>query len=334
MLNMKYAPAILTIVQEGSITAASKKLFVSQPALSQTIRQVEEELGAPIFTRDTRHIELTYVGKLYIESVRQIQMIDQNLHARVSDSKNEVIGTFRLGISVQRGLQLLPLVIPDFIKLYPHVRIQLREEGSGVLERWVLEGRCDLGLVTTASKRDQLTYSLIENEQLMLVASKSTALAHRFPDGTPLDIGEAQHESFVSMCEGHSVRIIQDKLFEKYGLSPKILLETHNMEAAKRIAARANAVFLVPSAYVSDSIADRELMHIYPIRNNEFAHHFYVCYRKGKHLPCYELDFVRLVSKALGADSPLKNADDPEEREPAPLRSDGGGDQDLGNGRH
>ena len=64
MINLKYAPAILTIVQEGSITAASKKLFVSQPALSQTIRQVEEELGAPIFTRNTRHIELTHVGTL------------------------------------------------------------------------------------------------------------------------------------------------------------------------------------------------------------------------------------------------------------------------------
>ena len=124
MINLKYAPAILTIVQEGSITAASKKLFVSQPALSQTIRQVEEELGAPIFTRDTRHIELTHVGKLYIESVRQIQMIDQSLHARVSDSKDEVVGTFRLGISVQRGLQLLPLVIPEFIARYPLVRIQ------------------------------------------------------------------------------------------------------------------------------------------------------------------------------------------------------------------
>ena len=310
MLNMKYAPAILTIVQEGSITAASKKLFVSQPALSQTIRQVEEELGAPIFTRDTRHIELTNVGKLYIESVRQIQMIDQNLHARVSDSKDEVVGTFRLGISVQRGLQLLPLVIPDFIALYPQVRIQLREEGSGMLERRVLEGQCDLGFVTTASKRDQLTYALIENEQLMLVAATTTELARRFPDGTPIDIAEAQHESFVSMMEGHSVRAIQDKLFEKYGLSPQILLETHNMEAAKRIAARANAVFLVPSAYVSDTIEDRELMHIYPITNAEFAHHFYVCYRKGKHLPRYELDFVRLVCSVLGTESPLNGQDE------------------------
>ena len=310
MINLKYAPAILTIVQEGSITAASKKLFVSQPALSQTIRQVEEELGAPIFTRDTRHVELTHVGKLYIESVRQIQMIDQSLHARVSDSKDEVVGTFRLGISVQRGLQLLPLVIPEFIARYPLVRIQLREEGSGMLERRALEGQCDLGFVTTASKRDQLTYALIENEQLMLVAATTTELARRFPDGTPIDIAEAQHENFVSMTEGHSVRAIQDKLFEKYGLSPQILLETHNMEAAKRIAARANAVFLVPSAYVSDTIEDRELMHIYPITNAEFAHHFYVCYRKGKHLPRYELDFVRLVCSVLGTESPLNGQDE------------------------
>lgn len=310
MINLKYAPAILTIVQEGSITAASKKLFVSQPALSQTIRQVEEELGAPIFTRDTRHIELTHVGKLYIESVRQIQMIDQNLHARVSDSKDEVVGTFRLGISLQRGLQLLPLVIPEFIARYPLVRIQLREEGSGMLERRVLEGQCDLGFVTTASKRDQLTYALIENEQLMLVAATTTELARRFPDGTPIDIAEAQHENFVSMTEGHSVRAIQDKLFEKYGLSPQILLETHNMEAAKRIAARANAVFLVPSAYVSDTIEDREMMHIFPITNAEFAHHFYVCYRKGKHLPRYELDFVRLVCSVLGTESPLNGQDE------------------------
>ena len=305
MLNLKYAPAIMAIVQEGSITAASKKLFVSQPALSQTIRQVEEELGAPIFTRDTRHIELTYVGKLYIESVRQIQMIDQNLHARVSESKDEVFGTFRLGISVQRGLQLLPMVIPDFISMYPHVKIQLREEGSGMLERRVLEGQCDLALVTTASKRDQLNYALIENEQLMLVAAKTTRLSERFPDGMPINVEEAKNEKFVSMSEGHSVRTIQDKLFEKYGLSPQILLETHNMEAAKRIAARADAVFLVPSAYVSDTMVDRDRMNIYPILNKEFAHHFYVCYRKGRHLTRYETDLVGLVCKALGTSYPM-----------------------------
>jgi Transcriptional regulator len=305
MINMKYAPAIMTIVQEGSITAASKKLFVSQPALSQTIKQVEEELGAPIFTRDTRHIELTHVGKLYIESVRQIQMIDQNLHARVIDAKDEVFGTFRLGISVQRGLQLLPMVIPVFLARYPHVKLQLREEGSGMLERRVSEGQCDLAFVTTASKRDHLTYRLIENEQLMLVAADTTDLARRFPDGSSLSIEEAKNERFVSMSEGHSVRAIQDQLFEKYGLSPQILLETHNMEAAKRIAARSNAVFLVPSAYVSDTIPDRDRMHVYPIVNEEFAHHFYVCYRKGMHLTRYEKDFVEIVCRTLQAPFPL-----------------------------
>lgn len=304
MINLKYAPAIMTIVQEGSITAASKKLFVSQPALSQTIRQVEEELGAPIFSRDTHHIELTYAGKLYIESFRQIQLIDQNLHARVSDSKDEVFGTFRLGISVQRGLQLLPLVIPEFIAMYPNVKIHLLEEGSGMLERRVSEGQCDVALVTTASKRGRLSYELIENEQLMLVAAGTTELARRFPDGTPLSVEAAKDERFISMSEGHSVRTIQNKLFEKYGIAPRILLETHNMEAAKRIAARSNAVFLVPSAYVSDAMPDRDRMHIYPIANQEFQHHFYVCYQSGKHLTRYEKDLVEIVCRKLGAPSP------------------------------
>jgi len=173
----------------------------------------------------------------------------------------------------------------------------------------VLEGECDLALVTTASKRDQLTYSLIENERLMLVAAKTTALAQKYPDGTPLDIAEAKNEKFISMTEGHSVRSIQDKLFEKYGLSPRVLLETHNMEAAKRIAARSDAVFLVPGVYVSDSIPDRERMHIYPILNQEFEHHFYVCCRKGRHLTRYEKDFVGLVCRALKAPSPFENAE-------------------------
>jgi hypothetical protein len=52
-------------------------------------------------------------------------------------------------------------------------------------------------------------------------------------------------------------------------------------------------------------MADREKMHVYPIDNNEFQHHFYVCFRRGKHLTRYEKDMVELVCRSLGADSPL-----------------------------
>ncbi|MBQ9299682.1 MAG: LysR family transcriptional regulator [Clostridia bacterium] len=300
MINLKHIPAIMAIVREGSVTAASKKLYVSQPALSQTIRQVENDLGAPIFNRDLRHIELTPAGELYMEAAQKIQMIDHNLRAQIADSKDRIYGRFSLGISNQRGLQLLPQVIPEFIRMYPYVKINLAEEGSGRLERMVTEGQCDIAFVTTTSKRNRLHYVLIENERLVLVAARTTNLAKRFADGTVLDIEQAQNEAFVSMSQGHSVRIIQDRLFQENGIQPHILLETHNMEAAKSITARSNAVFLVPNVYVRDSMADRARVHIYPISNTDYERHFYFCYRQGMYLTRYEKDLVRIVCDKLG----------------------------------
>jgi len=299
MVNLKHAPAIMAIVREGSLTAASKKLYVSQPALSQTIKQVESDLGAPIFRRDMHHIELTHAGELYVEAVQEMLTIDRNLHARVEDSKDEVFGEFTLGISTQRGLQLLPQVLPEFMRLYPHVKIKLREEGSGRLERMTMEGICDIAFVTTISKNNRMNYVLIENEQLVLIAAKSTALAQRFPDGATLDITQARDESFISMMEGHSVRTLQDDLFNRYGMQPQILLETNNMEAAKSIAARSGAVFLVPSVYVPDTMADRPRVNIYHVSNADYERHFYLCYRQGMYLTNYQKDLVRIVCAKL-----------------------------------
>ena len=108
--------------------------------------------------------------------------IDRNLHAEIAETKKEVHGRMRVGISSQRGIQLLPLIIPEFIKRYPYVKIELLEYGSDTLERLTAEGQCDLGLITTAVKPNRLNYVLIENEQVVLMAARSTELAHRFED--------------------------------------------------------------------------------------------------------------------------------------------------------
>ena len=65
-MNLKHASYVLAVLREGSITAAAKKLYVSQPSLSQTIKQVEQNLGAPIFDRATEPLALTYAGELYV----------------------------------------------------------------------------------------------------------------------------------------------------------------------------------------------------------------------------------------------------------------------------
>lgn len=299
MINLKHLSAILTIIQEGSITAASKKLFVSQPALSQLVKTVEGELGAPLFERDNNRLILTHAGKLYLNAAQAIQAIDNNLHLQVAESKNDICGELHMGISNQRGLQLLPYVIPRFAGMYPFISIKLIEKGSDVLERMVREGQCDIAFVTTTKKNNHLHYILIESEKIVLIANKNTEIAHRFEDGATIDIAEARDEVFISMNNDHSIRVIQNRLFESHGLNPHILLETTNMEAAKAIVAHSNTVFLLPKVYISGESPLRSSISVFNIQNSEYERHFYFCHNRDIYLARYQKDFVNLVCDCL-----------------------------------
>ena len=124
-MNEKHMQYVLTVLKEGSFTNAAKKLYVSQPSLSQIIKTAESNLGAPIFDRSTDPITLTPAGQLYVEAARQVTTISTNLVKQVEELSNEEFGKIRLGISVQRGMELLPELYPRFKKRFPHVEIEL-----------------------------------------------------------------------------------------------------------------------------------------------------------------------------------------------------------------
>lgn len=129
-LNLRHAQYIMEIIKEGSITNASKTMHVSQPALSQTIKAVEKYLGAPIFLRNTKPIVLTEAGKKYIAAVKKIITISTNLLHEVSNIQYEGYGTLRLGIPIQRAMQMLPRVMPVFRQRYPTSNWKSRKQGA------------------------------------------------------------------------------------------------------------------------------------------------------------------------------------------------------------
>ncbi len=298
-MNLKHAHYILTVLRTGSITEAAKQLYISQPSLSQTIRQTEEQLGTPIFNRDTSPLTLTYAGQMYVKAARAVMSIDNNLHNEIEEIKKESHGRMRLGFSVQRGMQLLPLVIPEFTKKYPYVRIELHEHGSDVLEQLLIEGVCDLALITTSPKRKELHYELIENEEIVLMADKNTDIARRIPDGTAIDIMEAEDELFVTLRHGHSVRAVQEQLFQLNCFTPKVLLESNSLELAKRVAANAGAVMLCPYVYIAQSPEVRARVNCYKIKDMEYERHLYLCYRKELYFARFMEDFLAIIRSKL-----------------------------------
>ena len=294
-MNEKHMQYVLTVLKEGSFTNAAKKLYVSQPSLSQIIKTAESNLGAPIFDRSTDPITLTPAGQLYVEAARQVTTISTNLRKQVEELSKEEFGTICLGISVQRGMELLPELYPRFKKRFPHVGLELHEQGSATMEKSVLEGEVGIALLTTFPRHEELVYDLIQEEKLVLIVNRECELAKRISPGTPIDILEARDETFISSQSGHSVRTIQDSLFITRDMKPKIDLVTISIEVGKHVVAASPVVMACPDSYVETDNSPDSAYFSYPILGVENPRHFYACYRKDMYLTKYMKGFLEIL---------------------------------------
>lgn len=303
-MNLKQAHYVKTIAECGSITAAAKKLYVSQPSLSQMLRHIENELGIEIFDRSATPFRLTYAGEKYMEAADILLAASAQLESQIREIRHEKSGRLRLGISVSRGLQVLPLVIPVFAKKYPNVIVELSESGSATLESLLQEGKIDLALAAIESTSDNLDYRLIEKEKIGILAGKNAHIATKLENGSFAVLDDAKHDMFVNLCKGHSTRVVQDKLFRNHNFSPRILLETDTLEIGKRITLDADACMILPNIYIDDYVTQKGGA-FFPFADYDHKRHFYACYRKDTFVPKYMRDFIQIVIDELDYRSSL-----------------------------
>ena len=297
-MNLKQAQYVKTIAECGSITAAAKKLFVSQPSLSQMLRQLEQETGMPIFDRSTSPMRLTYAGEKYLHAAERILAANAELESQLREIRQEHAGRLRLGISITRAMQVMPLVLPVFQQQYPNVTLELTEKGSGHLEELLRMGNIDLALAALESTSPSLAYELIEKETIGILAGRDTAVVKQYASGTPLPLEAVRRENYVCLTKGHSSRIIQDKLFRRLGAAPNVILETDALEVGRRVALEAGCCMILPSIYIDDYCFQRGGA-FYPLKDYENHRHFYACYRKDEFVPRYIRDFIQITTQVL-----------------------------------
>ena len=297
-MNMKQALYFKTIAQYGTITAAAKQLYISQPSLSQTLRQIEDEVGTPLFDRSTSPFHLTYAGERYLKAVEAMLDIETRLKEEIESIRRDDGGRLRLGISVTRAMQVLPDVIPIFTKAYPNVTIELTEAASASLEGLLQKGQIDLALAALEANEANIAYELIEKESIGILAGKDSQLAQLVPSGTPISLEMVEKEAFVSLDTSHSSRIIQARLFRRYNIRPKILLETSSLEVARRVALKSGACMVLPDVYADEFVFNSGGA-FYPLKDYENHRHFYACYRNDENTKKYIRDFVSITTSVL-----------------------------------
>lgn len=156
---------ILAIIEEQSFTRAAKRLFISQPTLTQYVNKLEAELGVRLFHRSKSPVTLTEAGVYYLNSMRRIYVEEQRLYNQMQYFQ-ETRKVFRIGMSTLRAKMWLPLILPEFSRNHPEVSIQCTHSGDSTLEEIVQQGKVDVALGALNRGYHGLSYACFPKETL------------------------------------------------------------------------------------------------------------------------------------------------------------------------
>lgn len=139
----------LTVAQQGSISAAARKLHIAQPALSKQMQQLEEELGCTLLIRGSRKIILTEAGKALCERTEHLKQFENSLRSEMLEYASGGSGLLRIGITPYNASVLLPRLMERFTNLYPAVRLEITEVPTEQVLNLLREGIAEVGIVKT-----------------------------------------------------------------------------------------------------------------------------------------------------------------------------------------
>mgnify|MGYP000016690192 FL=1 len=268
---------ITTVADCRSITAAARKLYISQPSLSHIVSKVEQDVGVKLFDRGTLPLTITYAGEKYVETARKILLMSDNLRKELIDAGLGEKGRINFGMPTERAGYMLPAVIPEFKKQYPGIELQVMEAKSDELLQAIL--RDDISFYVIPRSQGELPVGLkaepIYREQLLLVAEESMLTEDMFLDESCVsNLTEGKRKNrcvnlskmsslpFVMLKKGHAIRKKTDFVLRQYGIDPKIMIELSSCISAVQLAAAGLGVAIVPQRAI-DALGGMERFNCY-----------------------------------------------------------------------
>jgi len=169
-MDIKILRNYVEIVDSGSLTAASKKLFIAQPALSNQLKALEKEMNTTLIQRNSRHQKLTDAGQLFYERARSIILLEDAMVREVNDTRSGDVGSLRIATIPSGEMTLLQDIFPRFAQEFPQVTYEIHEKESDVIVKLLEDGKVDIGLVRTPCRiTSEMETFFIGDERLVFV---------------------------------------------------------------------------------------------------------------------------------------------------------------------
>lgn len=277
-MDINQLEVLIAVANERGFSRAADKLYRTQPAISQAIRRLEEEVGEPLFDRSSKDGTLTASGQVLLKYAQQIINLRRDAKLAVKELKDLQRGKVTLGANEYTVMYLLP-VISVYRVRHPHIKIEVKRDLASRIPSEVLKRDVEIGIVSFHPPDPALQTVPVATDELALIVAPNHPLAGK----KIVSVKELGVETFIA----HNVRspyrekVVQT--FEKHRTPLNISMELPTLEAIKRFVEQGMGVALVPRLAAQAEI-DRGQIVAITVREMRLERKLYLIYRKGAKL--------------------------------------------------
>ena len=233
-LTLRQVRYFVAVADAGKVSLAGTALGVSQSAITTSMQALEAEVGIKLVNRHRRGVNLTQEGYQFLSHARKILAAVSDATRTLKNSNKNLKGTIRLGAPPMVAAYFLPSALTHFQRVYPNVELEIAEFERVEIERGLVEGRLDLGLLILSTlpnpKRIGVQTMFSSRRRLWLGSG------HRLASGASIRLSDLSKERYLLLTADDNTKTTLD-YWRKYGLKPKIYFRAATIEAIRNLVA-------------------------------------------------------------------------------------------------
>lgn len=286
---ISYLQVYCDIIETRSFSKAAARNFISQPAVSQQVKALEENFHQKLIERSPQGIYPTEAGRLFYQGAREILERYANLDRQMMDLTQTVAGTIRVATVYTVGLHDLPPYVKRFIQAYPQARIHVEYSRTNKIYEAVRQNQVDVGIVAYPQEGRQLGVIPLPSDELVVIVNPNHPLAET---AKAVDLRELQRVHFIAFEPDIPTRKAIDRVLHDQGVEVEIVQEFDNVETIKRSVEAEVGISIIPRRCASLEVKVGSLVAL-PIADLRLERPVGVIYKRGK-------SFSNTLQKFLG----------------------------------
>lgn len=304
---------VYEVYREKSFSKAAQNLYISQPSLSARIKQIEEQIGEPLFDRSTSPLQLTEIGKVYIDAAEEIFQIEQRVENYINNLTTLKTGRLSIGASNLFAAYVVPQLLTQFKQKFPDIHIQITEGNTSQLEAML--GNNSLDFVIDNYRYDNTLYNkqLYCRENILLAVPKHFSVhdglteyqlshdnvknkSYLNPSSPAVPLSAFSGLPFIMLMPGNDTRLRGDRLCRDAGFHPNIILEFNQQSTAYMAASTQLGATFISDILVSQLPSFENLVY-YKLAGENARRDVYFYYKNHKYKTRVMEEFLSMMDR-------------------------------------